>query len=90
MFKESSKSRGVFRTQASIYDKAFLWICLTTYYFCNKSSVTDVRLCYVLASENIYFQSEAKFEQIVAIVATHSVFLFSLAKKRIYLGCHSF
>ena len=27
-FKESSKSRGVFRAQASIYDGAFLWIYL--------------------------------------------------------------
>ena len=53
MFKESSKSRGVFRTQASIYDGVFLRIYLGTYYFCNKSSITDVRLTYTQASENI-------------------------------------
>ena len=41
-FKESSKSWGVFRTQASIYDGAFLWIYLTVYYFCNKSFIIDV------------------------------------------------
>ena len=29
MFKESSKSIGVFRTQPSIYDGAFLWIYST-------------------------------------------------------------
>ena len=33
MFKEYSEYRGVFRTQASIYDGAFLWIDLTVYYF---------------------------------------------------------
>ena len=33
------KSSGVFRTQASIYNAAFLWIYLTAYYFCNKSWV---------------------------------------------------
>ena len=30
---EPSKSRGEFRTQASIYDRVFLWIYLTAYYF---------------------------------------------------------
>ena len=33
MFEESSKSRGVFKTQASIYDGAFLWVYLPAYYF---------------------------------------------------------
>ena len=47
LLKESSKSRGVFRTQASIYDGAFLWIYLTAYYFRNKSSIIDVRLGYI-------------------------------------------
>ena len=54
MFDESSKSRGVYRTQASIYDGAFLWICnslvnefLTATYFCNKSSITDIGLGYM-------------------------------------------
>ena len=41
---ESSKSRGVFRTQVSIYDGAFLLIYFTVYYFRNKSSIIDVRL----------------------------------------------
>ena len=36
-FKESPKSRGVFRNQASIYDGALLWIYSTTYYFAIKS-----------------------------------------------------
>ena len=40
MFKESSKSRGVFRTQ-------------TAYYFRNKSFTIDVQLGYITASENI-------------------------------------
>ena len=34
-FKDSSKSRSVFRTQTSIYDGAFSWIYLTAYYFRN-------------------------------------------------------
>ena len=46
MFEESLKIRGVFRTQASIYDGAFLLIYLTAYYFLNKSSIIDVRLGY--------------------------------------------
>ena len=46
-FEGSSKSRDVFRTQASIYDGDFLWIYLTAYYFCNKRSIIDVRLGYV-------------------------------------------
>ena len=36
-FKESSKCRGVFRTQASICDGAFLWIYLTAQYFYHKA-----------------------------------------------------
>ena len=47
MFEESSKSRDIFRTQASIYDGPFLWIYLTAYYFHNKGSITDVQLGYV-------------------------------------------
>ena len=42
MFEESSKSRGVCRTQGNIDDGAFLWIYLTVYDFCNKSSIIDV------------------------------------------------
>ena len=43
----SSKSRGVFRTWASIYNGVFLWTYLTAYYFCNKSSIIDVWLGYI-------------------------------------------
>ena len=32
---------------------SFLWIYLTVYCFCNKSSITDVRLGYIWATENI-------------------------------------
>ena len=45
--------RVVFRTQASIYHGAFLWLYLKAYYFCNKSSITDVRLDFMQASGNI-------------------------------------
>ena len=71
----SSKSRGVFRTHASICDRAFLWIYLTAFYFCNISTIIDLQLGYILASEKKYWdsQSEAKKEQIIAIVTTHSV-----------------
>ena len=51
-FEESSKSRGVFRTQASIYNGAFLWIYLTAYFFRNKSSIIDFWLGYIQAPEN--------------------------------------
>ena len=51
--KSLSKSRVVFRTQASIYDEAFLSIYLTAYYFRNISPTIDVWLCYIWASENI-------------------------------------
>ena len=82
MFKESSKSRGVFRTQASIYDGAFLWINLTDYYFCNKSCIIDVRCSIIDVRLGLgkywNFQSEAKLEQIITIAATHGVFLLSL------------
>ena len=47
MFEESSKSRGIFRTQASIYDEAFSWMYLTAYFFHNESSIIDVRLGYI-------------------------------------------
>ena len=55
MFEKSSKSRGVFGTQASIYDEAFSWIYLTAYFFHNKSSIIDVQLGYVQVSENVKF-----------------------------------
>ena len=77
----SSKSSGVFRTQASIYDWAFLWIYLTTYYFRNKSFIIDVQLGYIDAFENIetfkvklrwgksYFQtsSEVQFSLLICV-----------------------
>ena len=52
-FEELSKSRGVFRTQVSIYDGAFFWKHLMAYYFRNKNSITDVRLSYIYAPENM-------------------------------------
>ena len=52
-FEESSKCRGVFRTNASIYDGAFLWVYLSALYFRNISSIIDLRLGYIWASENI-------------------------------------
>ena len=55
MFKGSSKSKGVFRTQVSIYDSAFLWMHLAAYYFCNKIFIADVRLGCILASEKLEF-----------------------------------
>ena len=42
----SLQKTGLFRTQASIYVGAFLWIYLTTYYFPNKSFIIDVQLGY--------------------------------------------
>ena len=38
--------------QVSTHDGAFLLIYLTAYYFCNKSSIIDVRLGHIQASEN--------------------------------------
>ena len=46
MLKESSKSRVVFRTQASIYDEAF-FANLLDGYFCIKSSIMDVQMSYI-------------------------------------------
>ena len=47
-FEESStKSRCVFRTQASIHDRAFLWIYVAAYNFHYKSSIIDVWLGYI-------------------------------------------
>ena len=51
--KSLQKRRRVFRTHASICDGAFLRIYLTALYFCNMSSIIDLRLGYVQASENI-------------------------------------
>ena len=63
-FGESSKSRGVFRTHANIYDGAFLWIYLTAYYFRNISSIIDLRLGYIQASENIeIFKTKLKWSK---------------------------
>ena len=69
---EESSSRGVFRTLASIHFK-FLWISLTTYYFSNRSFVIDVWLGHIYKLLKILTFSEAKVEQIIAIVTTRSV-----------------
>ena len=47
-----SFSENIFRTQVSIYDGGFLWIYSAAYYFCNKSSVTDVRLGCIYGAVN--------------------------------------
>ena len=52
-FQESSKSRRIFRTHASIYDGAFLWIYLRALNFRNISSIIDLRPSYIWVSENI-------------------------------------
>ena len=52
-FEKSSKSSGVFRTHARIYNGAFLWIYLSALYYRNISSIIDLRLGYIWACENI-------------------------------------
>ena len=66
--------RGMFRTQASIYDGAFLWIYPTAYNFCNKTPFTDVPLGYIYVGLQKYwnFQSEAKVEEIFMVVTCKS------------------
>ena len=56
-FEESSKSRGVFRTQASIYDGAFFVNILNGLLILQY----NVGLAYIEASENWNLQSEAKW-----------------------------
>ena len=51
------------------------------YYFSNKSSIIDVRLGYIGLLKYWNFQSEAKDEQIIAIVTTCSVSCFILKTK---------
>ena len=69
-----------------MYDEAFLWIYLTVYYFCNKSSMIDVPCSIIVVRLGLRkywnFQSEAKLKQIVAIVTTHSVFLLISANDK--------
>ena len=61
-----------------MYDGAFLWIHLTAYYFCNKSSIEDARLGYKYLLKHWNFQREAKMEQIIVVVTMHSVFFLTL------------
>ena len=73
-FEESLKSRGVFRTHASIYDGAFFVNILNgfiflQYKFHHRSSTG----LYIGLWKYWDFQSEAKVEQMIAIVTTHSV-----------------
>ena len=51
--ESSSKSSVVFRSQASVYDRTFLWIYLTAYYFRSKSSIIHIQLDYMQTFENI-------------------------------------
>ena len=62
MFDKSSKSKGVFRTQASICHGAFLWVfnglfneLSTAYYFYNKSYIIDVWPGYMLYTKMLKF-----------------------------------
>ena len=60
LFEESSKSRGVFRAQASIYHGAFMWINLTAHYFRNKISTIIIRVpkrAFVFLQRNTEFHS---------------------------------
>ena len=60
LFEESSKSRGVFRAQASIYHGAFMWINLTAHYFRNKISTIIIRVpkwAFVFLQRNTKFHS---------------------------------
>ena len=70
--KKFSKSRVVFRTQASIRDGAFLWIYLRLTIFAIKA---PSQMLYIDLRKYWNLQSQAKLEQIVAIVTTHNVFL---------------
>ena len=78
-FEELSKSRGVFRTQVSIYDGA-LGKNLTDYYFCHKSFIIDVRLSYIYACENIeIFKVKLKWSKSSRLLL-RVAFLVSLLK----------
>ena len=77
-FEESSKSRGVFRTHASIYNGTFLWIYFTALYFCSISSIMIFDWVIYRLLKILRFSKWSKVEQIIAIVATHSVSCYIL------------
>ena len=78
MIEESSKETYLEPKWQSAIERFFFffWMYLQAYYFRNKSTITYVRLDCIPACENI--KSEAKVEQIIAIVTTCSVSCFSL------------
>ena len=56
--------------QVSTHDGAFLLIYLTAYYFCNKSSIIDVRLGHIQASENFeIFKVKLSWNQLLQRMA---------------------
>ena len=78
-----TKSRGVFKTQASICDGDIWWIYLTAYYFNNKSSFINVRLGYIQVSKNIeIFKVKLRYSKLsrllqrvafrVTLISTHT------------------
>ena len=85
MFEEqSSKTRGVFRTQASIYDGVFVDILNLLFLQQNSRHTCSIGL--YIGHQNYWdFQSEVKVEQIIAIVTTRSVFCCSYFHFRLML-----
>ena len=74
--KSSSKTSVVFRTQASVYDRNFLWIYLTAYYFRNKSSIIYVQLGYMQKNNKIFkvkqrWSKPSRLFQRVAFLVIH-------------------
>ena len=88
--KESSESRGVFRTQSSIYDGGFLWTYLTAYYFCNKGSIADVHKFEMrgyIPSKGINVESTLKQRWSSTFINVASTLIFSWKWK---LSWHTF
>ena len=75
-FEESSKTRKVFRAQASIYDGAFLWICLTAYYFGDQGSIKSLTGLYISLLKYWNFQSVDNKQVTEIAVEFNTKFLF--------------
>ena len=69
--EEPSKSRGIFRTQASIYDGAFYHLLFSQYKFHHRYWTG-------LYIGLWHFENEAKLEQIIAVVYNAQRFLLSI------------
>ena len=81
-FKVKKRLKSLQKAEAYLEPKwtsvrTLLWIYLTVYYFCNKSSIAETRLGYIQASENIEI-FKAKLEHIIVIVTKHVVSCLSL------------